>query len=419
MSGRKNAALIHRPDPLGISLASPEPIPEEGIEAATRLMRRGSLFRYAEEDGDEPSQVALWESEFASFVGRNYAVAVNSCGGALFLALHCLGVRPGDKVLVNAWTLAPVPGAVAHASAEAILVETANDLTVDLEDLEAKAREHPGSVLLLSHMRGHVADMDAVTQICQRHRLVLLEDCAHALGATWNQRATGTFGLVACFSTQTYKHLNSGEGGVLVTNDDEIAARAILASGSYMLYEQHTSRPAPQRFESLLPEEPNFSMRLTGIAAAVLRPQLRALPDRIVAWNERYRLLSDGLATIASVRQPVRPPEEQFVGSSLQFFIEGLDDVAVTAFCRTADELGLHIKWFGGPRPVGFTSAYGAWGYAKPRQLPKTDRVLSHLCDIRIPLALPLDRCDDVVEIVRYSLAHTMKSSSHVKGHSS
>jgi dTDP-4-amino-4,6-dideoxygalactose transaminase len=114
---------------------------------------------------------------------------------------------------------------------------------IDTADLERKVRESGARVLLLSHMRGHVADMDAVVDLCRRLGLRLVEDCAHALCASWRGRAIGTFGDAAAFSAQTYKHLNAGEGGFVVLDDEDATARAILHSGSYMLHGQHLSSP--------------------------------------------------------------------------------------------------------------------------------------------------------------------------------
>lgn len=409
--GSPHQVPAQRPARLDVDLSTPDPIPEEGIARATELLRTGKLFRYGEV-ASGGSEAALWESEFAAFVGRRFAVAVNSCGASLYLALHCLGVRAGDTVLVNSWTLAPVPGAVQHAGARAVLVETTPELTVDLDDLRRQAQEHPGSVLMLSHMRGHVADLDAVMSICRDHELRLVEDCAHSLGASWGGRPTGTFGAIGCFSTQTYKHLNSGEGGLLVTDDDDIAARAVLASGSYMLYGQHTSRPAIEHFDALAPVEPNHSMRLTSLAAAVLRPQLRTLPARVEQWNVRYDRLTAGLSRLPEVRLTRRPPQERFVGSSLQFFLDGFSPEQISVFCGTTDELGVHVKWFGAPQPLGFTSTYRSWAYARRPELAGTDDVLSRLLDIRVPVALPLERCDDVVTIIAYALTRATEATN-------
>jgi dTDP-4-amino-4,6-dideoxygalactose transaminase len=259
--------------------------------------------------------------------------------------------------------------------------------------------------------------MEAIGALCAEYGLRLVEDCAHSIGGSWDGQLTGTQGAVGCFSTQTYKHLNSGEGGLLATDDDEIAARAILASGSYMLYGQHTRRPALEQFDELSYVEPNHSMRLTSLAAAVLRPQLRSLPDRVMQWNERYHRISAGIAQLRGVRLTARPVKEQFVGSSLQFFLEDLSPAQIATFCEVADELGVHVKWFGAPRPAAFTSAYTSWAYADRRPLPQTDAVLATLCDIRIPLALPLDRCEDLVSILAHALDLASQSSHSTINH--
>ena len=393
----------NRPEPLGLDLATTEPIPPEGMEAAVALMRSGALFRYAEVAG-QPSHVAEWETEFAAYLGRRYAVATSSCGAALFLALHSLGVRRDEPVLLNAWTLAPVPGAVRHAGARAVLVETTEELTVDLGSLRERAAEHPGAVLLLSHMRGHLANLDAVVAICEEFDLRLVEDCAHSLGGGWDGRASGTWGAVGCFSTQGYKHLNSGEGGMLVTDDDEVAARAILASGSYRLHGQHHSRPPLSVFEPLLGQEPNHSMRMSALAAAVLRPQLPLLAARVERWRKLHDRLAAGLSALPGVRLPRREIAEQYVGSSLQLSVPELTEEQVQVLCQQAGELGVHLKWFGSPHPSGFTATYRTWEYADPAPLPATDRVLSRLLDLRVPLALDDEHVERLVAIVAYAL---------------
>lgn len=217
---------------LHFDLSRQEPIPAEGIDAALALMRSGKLHRYGEADG-QPTAVAELEARFAAELGARYCVAVNSCGSAMFLALKCVGVQPGDAVLSNCFTLAPVPGAIAHACARPVLVDVTDDYTIDLDDLQRKIDASGARVLLLSHMRGHICDMERLSDICNRHGIDLIEDCAHTMGATWNGRPTGRWGKAGCFSLQSYKHANGGEGGLLVTDDDDVAAQAILMSGSY------------------------------------------------------------------------------------------------------------------------------------------------------------------------------------------
>jgi len=386
-------------------LGSAEPIPEDGIEDAVALMRDGRLFRYGEHRGALPA-AALLEEEFAAFMGRSYCIGVNSGGCALFLALKASGVEAGDKVLVNAFTLAPVPGAIAHLGAEAVLVDISERYVIDIDDLDRKARDSGARFLLLSYMRGHIPDMDAVMQICDRHGLHVIEDCAHTMGAAWDSRLTGAFGSVGCFSSQTFKNVNSGEGGLIVTDNEDIAARAVLLSGSYMLYAQHRARPPLDVFERHKYEMPNCSMRMSNLIAAILRPQLRLLDERGRRWREIYDRLAAGLQDIPHIRLPQRPAKEAFVPTSLQFSIDDLEPSQIAAFLADAARHGVVIKWFGAADPAGFTSRHDHWRYLDhARGLPAADRILERLCDLRLPLSLTDDDCATVATVVRQSMA--------------
>jgi dTDP-4-amino-4,6-dideoxygalactose transaminase len=381
-------------------LTEPEPIPEEGIARAVELMRSGRLFRYGEAGADQ-LDVSLLEQEFAALIGRKYCVAVNSGGAAIFLALKAAGVEPGDPVLVNGFTLAPVPGAVVHAAARPVIVEIGDDYTIDPDDLRRKARSSGARVLLLSHMRGHIADMDAVTTVADDLGLSIVEDCAHAMCATWNGKTIGAFGVASAFSAQTYKHLNAGEGGFLVLDDAAAAARAILHSGSYMLHGQHLSSPGPEALLAASYDTPNFSMRMTALAAAILRPQIKELPRRVARWNAIHDRILSGLAQSPHVEAPETAGGQAFSATSVQFSLVDLDADEIPAFLHHAKEHGLPIKWFGAERQVGFTSAPRHWRYVGDQDpLPRTHDILSRLCDIRTPATLTDAECDLIASII-------------------
>jgi dTDP-4-amino-4,6-dideoxygalactose transaminase len=395
------------PQALTVDLGAPPEIPQAAVDRVAALLADGRLHRYAEARnvGEEVSQL---EVEFAASIGRKYAVGLNSCGSTMFLSLLTTGVKPGDKVLMNSFTLAPVPGAVAHAGAEHVLVDITDDLTIDLADLDAKAKASGAKHLLLSHMRGHIADMDAVVEICQRHGITLIEDCAHTQGAKWAGRHTGTFGATGCFSFQSYKHVNTGEGGMLATDDDDIAARAILYSGSYMLYAQHHARPPAAAFDRWKGVTPNFSMRMSNVVAAMARPQLPMIEDRARRWNGSHDAIAKGLATVPGLRLPKRPQAEAYVQSSIQFMVSGQDDGTFAAFLEGCKTKGVFIKWFGAKEPVGFTSQSRSWGYINDPHTPAhTARVLDRLCDIRLPLTLTAADCDQLVAIVAHELGRS------------
>ena len=375
-----------------------EPIPEEAIEAAVAVMRHGRLHRY-NLAGGEQGEVALLEQEFATFTGAKYCLAVASGGYALATALRAVGVAPGDRVLTNAFTLAPVPGAIASVGAQPVFVGVTEALTIDLEDLAAKLDR--ARVLMLSHMRGHLCDMDRLMEICDAAGVVVIEDCAHTMGAAWNGVPSGRHGRVGCYSCQPYKHLNSGEGGLLVTDDEEVAARAIMLSGSYMLYSRHLAAPGPEAFEQVKYDTPNISGRMDHLRAAILRPQLRNLAVQVTRWNDRYQTLETGLRDTPGLTLVQRPEAETYVGSSIQFLLLDWAPEAVQAVLARCAARGVELKWFGVPEPVAFTSRYDSWRYAPTQSLPDSDRILAGIVDMRVPLTFSLEDCALIARIIR------------------
>ena len=375
-----------------------EPLPEASTAAALAVLRHGRLHRYNVAEG-EVAETALLEEEFAALTGAAYCLAVASGGYALGCALRACGVAPGDAVLTNAFTLAPVPGAISGVGARPVFVGVTEGLTIDFDDLAAKLGQ--ARVLLLSHMRGHICDMARLMRLCDAAGVTVIEDCAHTMGAAWDGMPTGRWGRMGCFSTQTYKHANSGEGGLLISDDADAMARAILLSGSYMMYGRHRAAPPPQAFDALRWEVPNISGRMDNLRAAILRPQLADLARQAARWNGRYAVLARGLAQVPGLVVPHRPPQEQFVASSFQFLLPDWPSSGVSAVVAGCAARGVELKWFGAAEPVGFTSRYDSWRYADSAPMPASDRVLAGLLDMRLPLTFSLDDCALIARIIR------------------
>jgi len=377
-----------------------ESIPQTGIDAAVKLMQTGRLHRYNTID-DETAAAAQLEREYAAYMGQRYCLACTSGGYAMHVALKAAGLRAGEVVLTNAFTLAPVPGAIDNAGGKPLLVEIDDNYCVDLTHLQTCMRHSKARFLMLSHMRGHIADMDAVVELCERYKVILIEDCAHTMGASWNGKRSGSFGQVACFSTQTYKHMNSGEGGLLTTDDGDIMARAIIYSGSYMLYERHGTLPDLERFADIRLDTPNYSGRMDNLRAAILLAQMPALERNCSRWNDRYQALQSRLAQCAQLRLPERPESEYFVGSSLQFRVKDLDKDQAAEFIAGCAARGVELKWFGGAEPRGFTSRYDSWRYIEGQQhLPDTLAILANTFDLRIPLTFSIEDMDIIGGII-------------------
>lgn len=393
------------------SFTQQEPLPEAAVASALRVLGHGRLHRY-NTAGDEIAETALLEEEFAAFTGARFCLAVASGGYALGCALRALGVGPGDRVLTNAFTLAPVPGAIAALGATPVFVETTEDLTIDMEDLGAKA---PGAkALLLSHMRGHICDMDRLMSICGAAGVPVIEDCAHTMGAAWKGTPSGRHGAIGCFSTQTYKHINSGEGGLMVSDDADLMARAILLSGSYMLFSRHRAAPPPAAFAAVKYVTPNVSGRMDNLRAAILRPQLADLPRQCARWNALYQGVEAGLAGTPGLRLIDRPEGEGFVASSFQFLLPGWMAGQVRAFLARAAARGVELKWFGAPEPQGFTSRHDSWRYAPAQDLPATDRILAGLIDMRLPLTFGAGDVALIARILREEVAAVFQSGEEL-----
>lgn len=381
------------------SFTQQEPIPEDAIAAAVAVMRSGRLHRYNTAPG-EMAEAAALEVDFAAFTGARYCLAVASGGAAMRIALRAAGVGQGDPVLTNAFTLAPVPGAIAAVGGVPVLVEVTEDLVIDLADLAAKAQASGARILLLSHMRGHVCDMDALMALCARLDLRVIEDCAHTMGAAWAGVPSGRHGIAGCYSTQTYKHMNAGEGGLVVSDDAGLMARMVLLSGSYMLYDRHPAAPAPEAFADLRHTVPNISARMDNLRAAVLRPQIAALPGRVDRWARLYGAVETGLRGVPGLRLIPRPQAERFVGSSFQFLLPGRDGAWIDRFLGRCLARGVELKWFGRAEPAGFTSRHDHWRYAPPQALPRTDAVLAGLIDMRLPLTFTEADCACIARII-------------------
>lgn len=381
------------------SFTQQEPIPDDAIEAAVAVLRSGRLHRY-NLLGEETGETALLEQDFAHWQGSAFCLATASGGQAMQIALRACGTGAGDKVLTNAFTLAPVPGAIATIGGTPVLVEVDENLCLDLDDLDRAAGESGAKTLLLSHMRGHLCDMERLMAIAARHGIRVIEDCAHTMGASWNGTRSGNFGLAGCFSTQTYKHLNSGEGGLLTSDDSDFMARATILSGSYMLFDRHGAGPDPDYFDEPRYQMPNTSARMDALRAAILRPQLRQLDRNIARWNRRYEAVAARLSESTAIVLPHRPEAEGIVGSSIQFRLPRAAEDDCRAMLTACATRGVELKWFGGREPTGFTSAHHSWRYFEQQALPRSDQIMAGLFDMRLPLTFSVEDCRLIADII-------------------
>lgn len=398
------AAKRREPAPPAPNVYDAEPIPEAARAEIDRLLASGDLFRYTAPEG---APVARLEAEFAEHMGVRYALAVSSCSAALFLALRALDLKPGARVLIPAFTFAAVPSAVIHANCVPVLVEVGEDLRIDLNDFRAKL-DAGAEAVLISHMRGHTSDMDVIMAEADARAIPVIEDAAHSLGTRWRGRKIGTIGRIGCFSFQSYKLVNAGEGGMFVTDDPELAARAIIMSGAY----EHNWKKHPglqNSFHLWQNRLPLYNVRMQNLSAAVIRPQIPLIDDRVAAGRANHDHVAERLNTSPWMEVPPSLPQEERAPDSLQFLLRGFagDDEA-RAFQAAAERRGVSVQVFGLSRDNA--RAFWNWQFLGDLpDLPKTRAMLMRACDLRLPARLTRADLDFIADAL-------LAAAAEVKG---
>ncbi len=359
-----------------------KPVPQAGIDLAVQAMQAGVMYRYQPKTNAE-SITAKFEQAFADYIGVKHAVGTNSCGSAMYIALNIVGVQPGDKILTNAFTFHAVPSVIHHARAVPVLVETNREWGMDPEDLDRKAAETGAKVLLMSYMRGHVPDIDAVMEVVKKHDLIFIEDCAHGYETTWNGQLLGTFGEIGCFSTQSSKGLSAGEGGLFITNNDEYAAKAVLYAGSYeRLWTKHFDLDH-DLMDSLQNQIPGYSMRMQEVTAAMLTPQIERLPVikkvHVANWNLIHSLIADH----PNIEIPPLLPQVDSFCDTMQFHLVGMSREEADRFIDLMKQEGIPMQIFGAKRNA---RDYRQWEYieAHKDELSETIANIEFACDLSL-----------------------------------
>ncbi|WP_439140629.1 DegT/DnrJ/EryC1/StrS family aminotransferase [Planktotalea sp.] len=371
-----------------------EPIPDAARAEIERLLKTGDLFRYT---AAQDAPVTLLETEFAEFLGSTYALAVSSCSAALFLSLKALDLPRDAKVLIPAFTFAAVPSSVVHADCVPVLCEVGENYRIDLSDFERKL-DASISAVIISHMRGHTSDMDAILELCDTKKIPVIEDAAHSLGTTWHGKNIGTFGKIGCFSFQSYKLLNGGEGGILVTDDPDLVARAVIMSGAYEHnWNKHAILKEP--FAKWQNKLPLYNLRMSNLAAAVVRPQLAEIERRVVDGRRNHDYVAGRLNTHFAFDVPEKLGPEKRAPDSLQFNLVDLSDQQIVAFSEASARDGVKVQIFG--RSSDNARAFWNWQFLDDTpELPKTRAMLMKACDVRLPARLSMSELDQISDIL-------------------
>jgi len=281
-----------------------------------------------------------------------------------------------------------------------VLVEVGRNYRVDLADLEAKL--DGVEAILISHMRGHTSDMDAIMALAAARGLPVIEDAAHSLGTTWSGRNIGTIGRVGCFSFQSYKLVNAGEGGIMITDDPDLVARAVIMSGAYEHnWAKHITTQddaLSAAFETWQNRLPLYNLRMNNLSAAIIRPQLAEIPRRVVDGRANHDHVASRLNDCEWLQVPAKLPQEERAPDSIQFNLVGLSDDETRAFASAAAARGVKVQIFG--MSTDNARAFWNWRFLPkaPGELPGTRAMLMRACDTRLPARLTRDELDVIAD---------------------
>ncbi|MEM7817927.1 MAG: DegT/DnrJ/EryC1/StrS family aminotransferase [candidate division WOR-3 bacterium] len=265
-----------------IKIASPV-IGEEEIKAVEEVLRSGILA--------QGPRVKEFEEKIAEYIGVKYAIATSSGTTALHTALLAVGIKPGDEVITTPFTFIATANSILYCGAKPVFVDV-DERTFNINPnlIEEKITEKTRAILPV-HLYGQPADMKSLMKICEKHNLILVEDAAQALGAEFEGKKVGSFGDCAIFSFYPTKNITTGEGGMVVTNDEEIAERCrkIRNHGEYERY-----------FVDSL----GYNYRMTEIAAVIGLTQLKKLESLNTKRIKNANFLIKNLKNIKEIEVP-------------------------------------------------------------------------------------------------------------------
>ncbi|MBI4170517.1 MAG: aminotransferase class I/II-fold pyridoxal phosphate-dependent enzyme, partial [Candidatus Aenigmarchaeota archaeon] len=261
-------------------------------------LRSKLLFRYDLRPLSE-TPVGKFEKVAEDFFGAKHALAVSSGTVAITLALMSLGIKPGDEVALPGFTFAATPSAILLAGAKPILIEVDEKLNLDIDDLKRKYNPRM-KALVVVHMRGSASDMKSIMEFADSVGLKVIEDAVPAMGVKFRGKYLGTWGHFGAFSMQSDKSCNTGEGGLLLVNDDLLFARSITLSGAYEgRWKKHFMSHSIDFEDS---EYPIYSFRMDNLRGALAYSQMNKLSARLKKMRENYIYVVKELSKLEDIR---------------------------------------------------------------------------------------------------------------------
>jgi dTDP-4-amino-4,6-dideoxygalactose transaminase len=366
-------------------------IGDEEKQALLEVIESGYLYRYGDLS-DPKFKAKVWnlEQDFAKKIGSKYSLAVTSGTTALLTALWALGIGPGDEVIVPGYTFIASITSIIFSRAIPVLAEIDETLTLDPEDVRKKITPRTKAIMLV-HMLGNPGHLDEFTSIANEYNIFLIEDCAQALGGTFNGKYVGTFGKIGTFSLNVYKTITAGDGGMVVTDDEELYKRA------FSIHDQG-HLPLRQGVEQGKRTVLGLNFRMNELTAAVAEAQLKKLDYIKNRLHENKQHLKNILSEIKEIEFRKVLDDQGDVGTLLTFFmptVKSAERLANKIGCTTVAKSGWHVynnmehvlgKMTVTSEGCPFTCPY----YKGPEinyykgMLPQTDNLLSRAINISV-----------------------------------
>lgn len=350
---------------------------KEEKDAVMEVMESGYLFRYgSENDPKFLHKVSTLETEFARYSGANYALATSSGTSSLLTSLLALGLKPGDEVIVPAYTFVATYSSCIFAGLIPVLAEIDESLSLDPEDIEHRITPRTKAIIPV-HMLGNPCNMDRIMEIARKHNLWVLEDSCQATGASYKGKKTGTIGDMGAFSLNIFKTINSGDGGLVTVNSQELYERA---------FGIHDQGHKPNRFgvevgaRSIL----GLNFRMNEITAAVALAQLRKIDKMIATLREKRAKFKSMVSGVEGFKFRILNDPEGDCGTLCTVIFDTRElavKVSKALGSKTVDQSGWHVyanmeHVMSYMKEVGQPHTKGSY--------PKTDDILSRAMNISV-----------------------------------
>ncbi len=349
-------------------------IGEEEIQAVKEVLESGMLV--------QGEKVEKFENEFAKYIGCKYGIAVSSGTTALQVGLKALGISKGDEVITTPFSFIATANSILYVGGKPVFADiNPETFNIDPEKIEEKITNKTKAVLIV-HLFGNPCEMDEIMKICKEHDLFLIEDACQAHGAEYKGKKVGSFGDLSCFSFYATKNMTTGEGGTILTNNEEIAEKAKLLRnhGQEKTYEHKIL---------------GFNYRMSDIQAAIGLVQLKKLEEMNKKRMENAKIFNENLSKISWLKIPFIEKNKKHVFHQYTIkVLNGKRDYVLNKL----NERGVGAKVYY-PKPIHLQLVYKKLGYNE--NLPVSEEIAKQVLSLPVHPLLTKNDLNKIINEIK------------------